>query len=62
MKYALPYSGEAWLYKNHPRAWGYHKAMMYESDNDRLEALAAIVPADDMAAIRKAYGLVANSR
>ncbi len=63
MKYALAYHAENWLYQNHPRAWGYHKALVYEDDAQRLEALTALVPGEDMEAIRRAYELsVAKGR
>lgn len=54
-RYPLPYAGERWLFKNHPRAWGYHKALSYETDPDRREQLLAMVPETDLKAIRAAY-------
>lgn len=51
----LPYDAEAWLWQESPRAWGWHKALLYEDDKGLREQLKAIMPAEVRTAIADAY-------
>ena len=55
MNWQLPHNAEYWLYENHPRAWGYLKALIYEDDGERRQALMDLVLEEDMDAIKEAY-------
>ena len=55
MNWQLPHKAEKWLFENNPRAWGYLKALIYEDDGERRQALMELIADEDMDTIRKAY-------
>lgn len=51
----LSYEAEAWLVARNPSAWGYLKAMQYESDPEQIARIKAILPENVKKDIADAY-------
>ena len=51
----LPYDTEAWLWQESPRAWGWHKALLYEDHAGVRRQLKEIMPAEVRKVVAEAY-------
>jgi len=51
----LTYAQEAWLFQQSPRAWGWHKALLYEPELSVQAAIKEAMPEQCKAVIKQAY-------
>lgn len=51
----LPYEAEAWLWRQSPRAWSWHKALLYEDHAAVRDQLKQIMPGEVRTDIAEAY-------